>query len=142
MILPRRSGASESGLERGLRLRRDRAEGGRVVHGQVGEHLPVERDVRLPQAGDELVVRETVRARRRVDPDDPEPAEGALPVLPVAVGVDERVIDLLLRVAVARLLEPPVALRLLEDLAALLARVDGPLYARHSAPPEQPLHRP
>src|SRR5207247_3737092 len=54
-----------------------------------------------------------------------------LAVLPVAVGVDEGVVDLLLRIAVARLLEPPVALRLLEDLAPLLARVDGPLHARH-----------
>src|SRR5919197_2210740 len=131
MILPRRSGATESGLERGLRLRRDRAERGRVVHREVGEHLPVERDVRLPQPGDELVVRETVRPRRCVDPDDPEPAEGPLPVLPVAIRVDERMVDLLLRVAVARLLEPPVALRLLEDLAPLLARVDSPLHARH-----------
>src|SRR5919205_1358938 len=117
--------------ERGLRLRRDRAEGGRVVHREVGEHLAVERDVRLSQPGDELVVREPVLARRRVDTHDPDPAEGALAVLPIAIGVDERVVDLLLRVPVARLLEPPVALRLLEDLAPLLARVDGPLHARH-----------
>src|SRR5205814_3880414 len=91
--------------------------------------------------GHELVVREPVRPRGRVDPQDPEPPEGALPRLAVAVGVRERVVDLLLGVAVARLLEPPVALRLLEDPAALLARVDGALDPRHgSAPPEQPLH--
>src|SRR5919202_1964945 len=120
-----------SGLERGLGLLRDRAERGRVAYGEVGEHLPVELDVRLPAAGDELVVREAVRARARVDALDPQAAEDALAVLAVPVRVDERVLDLLLRVAVRGLLQPPVAFRLLEDLAALLARVDGTLQARH-----------
>ena len=46
--------------------------------------------------------------------------------------VDERVLDLLLREAVARLLAAVVALRLLEDLA-LLARVDCSLDAGHRA---------
>jgi hypothetical protein len=55
---------------------------------------------------------------------DPELAEGPLLVLAVAVGVGERVLDLLLRVAVAAALQAPVPLRLLENLAALLARVD------------------
>src|SRR5262249_54826771 len=53
--------------------------------------------------------------------------------LAVAVGVDERVLDLLLRVAVARVLEAPVPLGLLEDLAALFARVNGALDAWHSS---------
>src|SRR5207245_11074221 len=99
---------------------------------------PVEVDVRLLHPGDELVVGEAVCARPRVDPHDPEAAEGALLVLAVAVRVGERVVDLLLRVAVRGLLEPPVALRLAEDLAALLARVDGTLDARHQRPPFRP----
>src|SRR5437867_2232060 len=76
--------------------------------------------------------------RGRVDPHDPEAAERALLGLAVAIGVDERVLDLLLRVAVARLLEPPVALRVLQDLAPLLAGMDGSLDARQRlAPPQQ-----
>src|SRR5438034_1047824 len=52
----------------------------------------------------------------------------------------QRAVDLLLRAAVARMLEPPVALGLLEDLAALLSPVDGTLDARHgSGPPPQQL---
>src|SRR6185437_9627989 len=62
--------------------------------------------------------------------------ELALPRLPVAVGVDERVVDLLLGVLVGALLDPPVALRLLEDLAPLLACVDRTLDARHLRPPQ------
>src|SRR5262249_858856 len=101
---------------------------------QLGEHLAVERDPRLGASVDELVVGEAVRASARVDPRDPEPAEDPLALLAVAVRVDERVLDLLLRVAVARVLEAPVALRRLEDLAALLARMDGTLYTGHPSP--------
>src|SRR5205085_7787951 len=90
----------------------------------------------------ELVVREPVLPRRSVDADDPEPAEIALLVLAVAVRVMKRVLDLLLRVAIRGLLEPPVALRLGKNFAALLARVDGTLDAWHpSAPPQHLLDR-
>src|SRR5256885_8513938 len=46
---------------------------------------------------DELVVREPVHAGGRIDARDPQPAERALLDLAVAVRVDERVLDLLLR---------------------------------------------
>jgi len=62
---------------------------------------------------------------------DPEAAERALLVLPVAVGVDERVLDLLLGVPVVAVLPAPVPLGLLEDLAALLLCVDGTLDSGH-----------
>src|SRR5207247_5320559 len=111
------------------------AEHDRVADGEVGEHFPVELDPRLRAAVHELVVREPVRAGGGVDPRDPELPELPLPHLPVAVGVDERVLDLLLRVAVVGALTTPVALRLLEDLAALLVRGDGALHPRHSPSP-------
>src|SRR5205823_3238925 len=95
------------------------------------KHLAVKLDLGRLQAGDELVVREAVRAGARVDPHDPEAAELALLVLAVAVGVAERVLDLLLGVRVRALLDPPIALRLLEDLAALLARVNRSLDPWH-----------
>ena len=48
----------------------------------------------------EPVVGQPVRPRRGVDPLDPQPAEVALAVLAVAVGVGHRVEDLLLGLAV------------------------------------------
>src|SRR5205085_6409217 len=83
-------------LERGLRLARESPEGLRVADRELRENLPVELDVRRLQAGDQLVVREPVRARARVDPNDPEPPERPLAVLPVAIRVRQRVLDLLL----------------------------------------------
>jgi hypothetical protein len=103
-----------------LRLLGDCGEGFRIGHGQIGQHLPVQRNLRLPAAGDELVVREPVLPGRGVDPQDPEPAELALAVLPIAVGVGKRVLDLLFRLAVARVLEAPVALGLLSTLRRFL----------------------
>src|SRR5262249_3967772 len=129
-----RAGGRTSGCERGLRLLGELAERLGVAHGQVGENLAVEFDVPGLEARDELVVREAVRTCARVDADDPEATELALLVLAIAVRVDERVLDLLLRVRVVRALEAPVALRLLENLAALLARVDGTLDAGHRLP--------
>src|SRR3954454_19471038 len=123
------AGLGSSRAERGLRLLGDRAEGGRIADGEIREDLAVELDAGLAAAVDELVVRQPVRARGRVDAGDPEAPEGALLVLPVAIGVDERVLDLLLRVLVVGALAPPVPARLLEDLAALLLCVDGSLYA-------------
>src|SRR5205823_13461329 len=111
---PRRPRAA-SGFERRFGALCDRTERLRIADGELREHLAVEVDLRLAQPGNELVVRQPVLARGRVDADDPEPPEVPLLVLAVAVGVDERVLDLLLRVAVRGLLQPPVALRLLED---------------------------
>jgi hypothetical protein len=95
------------------------------------ERLPVELDVRLPAAGDELVVREPLLARGRVDPHDPEAAERALLALAVAVGVVVRLLDGLLRLAIGDGALADVALGAVEYLAALLARVDGSLDAGH-----------
>src|SRR5207244_1315149 len=103
----------------------------RIAHRELGQHLSVELDVRRLAAGDELVVRHPVRARRGIDAHDPEPPERPFLRLAVTVRVDEGMLDLLLGVPVGRVLEPPVALRLRQDLAALLACVDGTLYARH-----------
>src|SRR5439155_24919138 len=106
------------------------AERSRIADGEIGEHLAVELHTRRLQAGDELVVGEPVRACASIDPHDPEPAEGALLDLAVAVGVRERALDLLLGVRVVGALEAPVPLCLLEHLAPLLLPVDRALDAR------------
>src|SRR5262249_18314288 len=68
---------------------------------------------------------------------DPELPELALANLAVAVRVRERTLDLFLRVLVVGALEAPVALRLLENLAALLLGVDCALDTRHRSAPSQ-----
>src|SRR3954466_407810 len=100
------------------------SEGLGVAHGDVGQHLAVELDLRKLQAVHELAVGEALLARRGVDALDPQAAELALAVLAVAVGVGARLEELLLRALVARVLLAAVALGPLEHRPALLARVD------------------
>src|SRR5260221_9018886 len=69
----------------------DASESGVVADGEVGQDLPIERDVGGLQALDELAIGQAVGAGRRVDTDDPQAAHLALPLLPVAGRVGERV---------------------------------------------------
>ena len=66
----------------------NRLESLRIGHGHVGQNLAVQLDVGLQQAGDELAVAQAERTDGGVDADDPQPAEIALAVVAVAVGVD------------------------------------------------------
>ena len=70
-----------------------------------------------------------------VDAGDPEPAELRLAIPAVAVRVVAGVHDLFFGHAVARVAAPRVALGLLEDLAALLLRVDGSFHPGHAVMP-------
>src|SRR5215207_2163225 len=103
--------------------RDERGEGRRLVHGQLGEHAAVDLDAREPEALDEAVVREAVLAARSVDALDPQAAEVALALAAVAVRVDERVGDLLLRLAVQARTLSAVTGGALEDDATLLVGV-------------------
>ena len=113
------------------RLLGDLAERSRVVDGDVCEHLAVELDSGLAAAGDELVVREALSARGRVDANDPEPAHVALAPLAVAVRVDERVLDRLVRDLIPRVARADVALGCVENLLAALAGRHRALDAGH-----------
>jgi hypothetical protein len=120
-----------SALERGLRLLGDLAERCGIADGELGEHLAVELDAGLAAAGDELVIGEALCTGSGVDADDPEAPEVPLSRLAIAVGVLERVLDLLPRRAIG--LAPPtdVALRRLEDLRPPLSGLDRSLDARY-----------
>ena len=102
-----------------------------VAHGDVREHLAVELDAGQLEAVHELRVAHAVDARGGVDAGDPQPAEVALAVAPVAVGVGVRLEQRLLGALVVRVRLAAEALRQLERRAALLARVDGALDAGH-----------
>src|SRR2546423_2507360 len=102
-----------------------------VVDGQLGQDLAVDLDASQVQALDEAVVGHALGAGRGVDALDPQPAEVALAVLAVPVGVDEGVGDLLLRLAVQPRALAAVAGGLLQDYPALLLGVHCPLDACH-----------
>src|SRR5581483_6571385 len=133
--------ASASGGGRS-RLVADARERLGVADRQVGEHLAVDLDPGGPEPVDELRVRHAVTARRCVDADDPEAAEVALAVTPVAVGVAARALDLLLGQPVARVLAPPVAPGLREDLLAPPPAGDGVRGPAHlpALPRQEPAH--
>src|SRR5690606_5663591 len=98
----------------------DGLEGLRLVHGELGEQPAVDLDPGEAETLDEAVVGEALLADRGVDALDPQGAELALARPAVAVRVDERVGDLLLRLAVEARALAAVALGALEDGAALL----------------------
>src|SRR5579872_238735 len=108
-----------------------RGERGRLGYGQLGKHPAVDVHARDLQALDEPVVGHAVRPCRGVDALDPQPAECALAVLAVAVGVRHRVERLLLGLAVQTGPLTAVATGPLEDDPALLVGVNRPLHACH-----------
>src|SRR5581483_7484933 len=94
-------------------------------------HLAVQGDPGLPQPAHEARVREVERPAGRVDPDDPEGAELALPGPAVAVGEREGAGDRLGGRLVEAAAAAPVALGLLEDLLPALAGLGAALGAWH-----------
>src|SRR5690606_8023818 len=64
--------------EFGLHLLDDGAEGGRITHREIGQHLAVDVDRRAAHAGHEPAVGDAELAGRGIDAGDPELAEDAL----------------------------------------------------------------
>src|SRR5687768_18191588 len=110
-------------------------EGGRLVHGQLGQDATVQLDAGELEPLHEPVVGHVVEAGRGVDPGDPELPEVALARLAVAVGVRRRVEQLLLGLAVQTRTLTPVAAGGLESRPTLLLGVDRPLHACHVRAP-------
>src|SRR6202000_1481784 len=106
-----------------------------IRDGDLGQHLAVHLDLGFVQAVDKFGVAHAVEPRGRVDPRDPKATEGPLLVATVAVGVHARPLHLLFGEPIRRMLAPEVAFGFLQDLAALLARVDAALDATHLPPP-------
>src|SRR5690606_28964160 len=105
-----------------LRSLDDLGEGVRVVHGEVGQDLAVERDLGAAQAAHQARVGAAVLAGRRVDAGDPEAAELALAVAAVAVRVAETLLHRVLGGRVDLAAAAPVALRHVQNLLPATAR--------------------
>src|SRR5690606_27098878 len=117
--------------ERALCLFRQRGKAGRVMHGDVRQHLAVEGDAGLHQAVHEAAVADAVCARRRVDAGDPQRTEIALLLLAADLGVLQRLGDRLLGDAEDLAAGVVVALGLLEDLLVTTARLHATLDSCH-----------
>src|SRR4051794_19671349 len=106
------------------------------MHGDVGEHLAVERDAGEVQRVDELTVGQPFRADCGVDALDPQSAEAALLHLAVAVGILPGLLDRLAGDSNGVLAAAVIALRLIEDPLVLGAGGYTPFDACHvlSAP--------
>src|SRR5215210_6234099 len=120
-------------------LRDHRGKSLRVGDCQFREDLAVEVYLGEPQPVDEPGVGEAVLADAGVYALDPERPEVTLALLAPLVGVDAALPDLLLGFLVRAALLAPVALRLLEHLAAPLAGVDAARRACQLSHPHEAL---
>src|ERR671910_514080 len=105
--------------------------------GQVGQHLAVQVYLGEPEAVDEPGVRQAMLAYAGVDALDPERPEVSLALLASLVSIDAALPYLLFGPLVGGVLGSPVALGLLEHLAALLAGVEAARRACHGLPHPQ-----
>src|SRR6185437_2802552 len=101
--------------ECGLRLLRDRGKRRSVMDRDVRQNLAVDLHTRLAQTVDDPSVGQAVETRCRVDARNPERAELALLLAPVAVGILPRLDDGLLRRAIDLAPGVVIALRLAEN---------------------------
>src|SRR5690606_9843652 len=107
-----------------------------VVHRQIGQDLAVDLDARGLEAVNHLAVGEAHLARRRIDALNPERAEIALSVAPVAVGVLQPLLDPAQRQPETVLAPPPVALGLGDDFLVPRLGGDSTLDPCHASSPE------
>src|SRR5579862_7011146 len=130
-----RPGVTGNLSERRLGLADDRLEGRRLGDGEVREHLAVDHDAGLAQAGDEAAVVQPERPHRRIEALDPQCAEGALLSLAVAEGILARLLHRLLGDANGVLAPAIIALGGLEHLLVLGMGCDAALDACHGRSP-------
>src|SRR5215472_16180428 len=126
-----KSGLPSAHAEGGLCLLRQRTKGRRVVHRDVSEYLAVDLHAGLVQSVDDAAVREAIDTRRRVDARDPERAEFALVLPPVAIGVLPGLDDGLLRRAIDLAPGVVVALRLAKNLLVTASGRHATLHSCH-----------
>src|SRR5580700_11766006 len=130
-----RPGMTKNLSERGLGLADDRLERCRLGDGEVREHLAVDYDAGLAQAGDEAAVIESERAHCRIEPLNPQRAEGALFPLAVAEGILARLLYRLLGDADGVLAPAAIALGGLEHFLVLGMGCDAAFDACHGRSP-------
>src|SRR5246127_663881 len=114
-----------------LGLLRNRAKSRGVVYRDVGQHLAVDLHSGLVQAVDDAAVGEPVEARRGVDARDPQRAELALVLPPVAVGILAGLDHGLLGCAIDLAAGVVIALRLAQDFLVTAPGRHATLHSCH-----------
>ena len=104
---------------------------GRVIDGEIREHLAVHFDVLLLQPGDELGIAQTVQAACSIDTGDPQATEITLAEFASDECITQAAGNLFLGGAVLFGFRSPVAFRQLHNLAATLMGIDSPLDTCH-----------
>src|SRR5665213_846882 len=129
------NGAAALRRQRGLGLFGDRVERGRLVDGEIRQHLAVHRNARLGEAVDKHAVGHAERTHRRIEALDPQRAEGALLALAVAEGVLPGLFDRGLGGADGVLAAATETLGELVDFLVLGVRGHTAFDARHDGSP-------
>src|SRR6516162_1132859 len=128
-----KSGLPSADAEGGLCLLRQSAERRRVVHRDVGKHLAVDLHASFIQSVDDAAVGKSVYPCGRVDARDPQRAEFALVLPPVAVRILPRLDDRLLRRTVDLAPGIVVALRLAKNFLVTAPGRHATLHSCHGA---------
>src|SRR6516162_86230 len=128
-----KSGLPSADAEGGLCLLRQSAERRRVVHRDVGKHLAVDLHASFIQSVDDAAVGKSVYPCGRVDARDPQRAEFALVLPPVAVRILPRLDDRLLRRTVDLAPGVVVALRLAKNFLVTASGRHATLHSCHGA---------
>lgn len=80
-----------------------------MVDCQIRQDLSVKLDTKLLEAADEAAVREAALLCRSFDPDNPESSEISLSGTPVAVGIEESLLDSFLGGPVVMAFRSPIS---------------------------------
>src|SRR5438132_10480794 len=107
---------------------RQTGESCRILQCDISKDLPIHIDAGLLQSGDELVVVQSVQARRRTDANDPQAAEVTLSHLAIAIGIDESFLDGFFRKLIKFALVQVVALRQCQQLLAAMVAFCSAFY--------------
>src|ERR1700756_2284577 len=102
-------------VQRALRRGSDRLKRFRLTDCDVRQHLAVEIEPRQLEAVHELRVGEAMLARTGIDPLDPQGAKVALAIAPVAIGIAQRLLDLLDRDPIGSAATAAITLCEIED---------------------------
>ena len=107
----------------------------RVAHGELGEHLTVQRDPRNFQPVHKFGIRETVEVRACVDTGDPKSSHVAFSVLSANIGIIERLHDRFARDPVILALAAEIALGKLHYFSAFFNAVYASFNTHRVLPP-------
>src|SRR5690554_3867662 len=103
-----------------------------LVHGQIGQNLTIDFNIRFLQASDQTAVRQTVCTGTSVDTGNPQCAERALTVATVTVGILTSLDNRLLGNAEYTATSAVVTFGLLENLLVTTTCYHATFYTSHT----------